>query len=307
MKYPQTITTSLGDLKIFALNDFTEEKSLHEFFPSLTPEDVKVYEKLYPNRLHNVKIFPWTYYCYLIQDKDKNILIDTGVGGGPGTNKYFDPSWRGKLLCKLEEIHVSPADIDFVVTTHIHPDHVGWNTALHNGVWERTFPNAKYLAHRADYDAYITGNMEGVFPGDCFEVCVQPLYEQNNLCLIDEPVYPLTDSILLKHIPGHTPGSMCIILKAEEKTCILTGDIFASPFQVTYPDTVYVWDFDKSLAAKGRNNIISSLIPEGGILGSCHFGIGTVFYKNGRYYWNELSSVYEEPLPSENYRQKEEL
>lgn len=282
--------TAIGNIQVFALNDFSEAKEVSDFFPSVTAEQLAQYQQFYPNRIQGNSIVPWTYCCYLIQDGGQNILIDAGVGGGAAYGMTFAPSWNGSLLEHLQNLSIKPEDIHAVVYTHLHRDHVGWGSVKRNGIFTKTFPRAVYYAHKSDYEAYQEGLLNGGFSGNCFDVCVRMHYENGDLRLLTDESFSLTHSVTLRRLPSHTPGSMYAEIRSGGDMGLFVGDILASPLTVTAPEHGFLYDaIQEPEAAQRRALLVHTCLREEGILASCHFGIGRVISKNNLPYWEELS------------------
>lgn len=277
------VRCAVGNVEIIGVNDFSEIQST-DWFPKAAPAELAHFEKLYPNRICGTQINPFTYFCYVICDQDHRILVDAGVGDGRG----FAPHWKGTLPDRLSEQGIRCQDITEVVFTHLHADHVGWSVRCTDHGWEKTFPNARYLAQKADYAAYHTGITTAAFPEGCFETCVQTLVDQGQFELITDDEYVLTPNVRLKRAPGHTPGSQYAVIRSHGQCCLLTGDCFDSPIQVSDPEIDYIWDIDKAGAAQARKAIMEAYGAEGTLLGGCHFGLGRLTYRDGQCYWEEI-------------------
>ena len=283
------ILANVGSVIVTAINDFTETQLATEFFPTVPKEKFEDYRALYPTCFSGDRIDPFTYFCYVIRDEDQVILVDTGVGGGPAVGKHYNPEWTGHLLDGMAQAGIRAEDITAVVFTHIHGDHIGGATTLVGDVWEKTFPNARYLARKADYDAYYGGVTTGAFPAGCFEVCIQPLYDKGALELYDNQPIQISKHITLYAMPGHTPGSQCAVIHAGDTRCVLAGDCLAHPLQITDPEQDYVWDIDRPAAYQARLRILTDFALKGALLGGCHFGLGRIETQNGRRFWCELA------------------
>lgn len=285
----KVIDINVGRIKILAFNDYTESQDAKEFFGTVTDEEWDAFQQVYPECItEELRIKPWPYYCYLVKDGRHTILVDAGVGGGPETGKTYSPEWIGSLPESLASEGIKPEDITELLFTHFHGDHVGWATTLVDGKWKKTFPNARYIARQADYDAYHNDIIKFAFPEGCFEACIQPLYDSGEITLITDEKYQISDSVYMESMPGHTPGSSCIVIQSEGMQCILTGDCIANPLQVTAPEKEYIWDADKPLAAKTKKKLIETYAAEGTLIGGCHFRIGRVLIKDGKRYLKEV-------------------
>lgn len=201
-------------------------------------------------------------HAYVIRTPRHTILIDTCVG-----NQKDRPSTRGwhrmdtAFLSDLARLGVTPADVDFVMCTHLHVDHVGWNTQLVDGRWVPTFPNARYLFHRTEIEHWETHGdyvPEGGASSDGFyEDSVLPVFEANQAELIDSD-FDLDHLIHIEPTPGHSPGHICIHLAAAtadgRKEAVFAGDLLHHPVQCAHPEwnSRFCWDADMSAATRKR-------------------------------------------------------
>jgi len=183
------------------------------------------------------------------------VLIDTGVG-----NDRERPHMPGLsmlntgFLQALEDAEVDPKNVDVVINTHLHTDHVGWNTHLVDGQWVPTFPNARYLINEADYRYFGpagAGTSEGV--RIVFDDSVTPVEEQIELWSDD---FQLSESLRLRPAPGHTPGSSVLWLDAG-KPAVFVGDLTHCPIQIPRPDDACAFDADPAAAVVTRKRIFT--------------------------------------------------
>jgi glyoxylase-like metal-dependent hydrolase (beta-lactamase superfamily II) len=165
-------------------------------------------------------------HTWIVKTGRHTILIDTCLGNhkdrhNPGWNKLNTP-----FLERLSACGCKPESVDFVMCTHLHVDHVGWNTKLENGRWVPTFPNAKYLFAKREYAHWETEHKtQGKETnGGSFDDSVLPIVEAGKAVMIDSDHQP--DPLLtIKDYPGHTPGSIAINLKDGGKQACFSGDI----------------------------------------------------------------------------------
>jgi glyoxylase-like metal-dependent hydrolase (beta-lactamase superfamily II) len=180
-------------------------------------------------------------HTYVIRTPRHTILVDTCVGNHkdrPSTKAWhrMETPW----LENLKRLGVDPEAVDFVLCTHLHVDHVGWNTRLENGRWVPTFPNAAYLFHTAEYayweevrdmdPAVGFGRTEG-----CFADSVLPVMEAGQALLVEDG-YRIDDALWLEHTPGHSPGHVCLNLETGGAQAVFSGGLLHHPVQCAYPD-----------------------------------------------------------------------
>ncbi|WP_099024112.1 MBL fold metallo-hydrolase [Mycolicibacterium palauense] len=192
---------------------------------------------------------------WVVQVDGALVVIDTGVGNGR-RRPHMPPlhDLDTDFLGGLRRAGVDPADVDVVVNTHLHTDHVGWNTRSADGVWVPTFPNARYLMPEADYryfapDSPTTNDgMRTVFADSIF-----PVADQIELFSGE---HRITDSLWLRPAPGHTPGSSVAWLDAGAPA-VFVGDLTHSPVQIPRPDDPCAFDVDAAEAAVTRSRIFT--------------------------------------------------
>ena len=156
--------------------------------------------------------------------------------------------------------------------THLHVDHVGWNTKLENGRWVPTFPNAKYLFAKREYAHWETEHKtQGKETnGGSFDDSVLPVVEAGKAVMIDSDHQP--DPLLtIKDYPGHTPGSIAINLKDGGRQACFSGDIMHHPIQVYHPDWSSQFCSDQELSAKSRRKLLEDCVESNALLCPAHF------------------------------------
>jgi glyoxylase-like metal-dependent hydrolase (beta-lactamase superfamily II) len=192
---------------------------------------------------------------WVIEVDGLTVVVDTGVG-----NDRHRPHLPGladlhtDFLGALSRAEVDPADVDVVVNTHLHTDHVGWNTRLDDGAWVPTFPNARYLVPEADYRHFAPDG-----PGDSegarivFDDSVFPVADQMELWSDD---LQLSESLRLRPAPGHTPGSSVLWLDAG-KPAVFVGDLTHCPIQIPRPEDPCGFDVDPAAAVVTRKRVFT--------------------------------------------------
>jgi len=204
-------------------------------------------------------------HAFLLRTDHRAILVDTGVG--PESAPAF--AWtrqRGGFDRELAETGVDPADVDTVVVTHVHDDHVGWNVA--EGTSDPWFANARYLVHRADWEWI--GSSEDEEDRAIFDATLRPLERTGLVDLVDEPV-ELSDDLLVRHAPGHTPGHQVVTVDSRGERAILAGDIANHPVMLLSPGVNGDTDHDPELALRTRAALVDAITREDRLVASSHF------------------------------------
>jgi glyoxylase-like metal-dependent hydrolase (beta-lactamase superfamily II) len=211
-------------------------------------------------------------HTWVVKTGKHTILIDTCLGNhkdrhNPGWNKLNTP-----FLERLQACGCHPDSVDFVMCTHLHVDHVGWNTRLENGRWVPTFMNAKYLFAKREYAHWETEHKtKGLETnGGSFDDSVLPVVDAGKAVMIDSDHQP--DPLLtIKDYPGHTPGSIAINLKDGGRQACFSGDIMHHPIQVYHPDWSSQFCSDQDLSAKSRRKLLEDCSESGALLCPAHF------------------------------------
>ncbi|CKH91254.1 MBL fold metallo-hydrolase [Mycolicibacterium smegmatis] len=206
---------------------------------------------------------------WVVEVDGLTVLVDTGVGNG--RDRPAMPFLAGldtDFLEALEAAGVSPASVDIVVNTHVHTDHVGWNTRRENDRWVPTFPNARYLVPEADYRYYHPENADARGPGRdeehqarldasriLFSDSILPVDEAGQIQLWCDD-YQISESLRLRPAPGHTPGSSVLWLDAG-RPAVFVGDLTHSPMQIHHPTDSCVLDEDFDQAAVTRRRVLT--------------------------------------------------
>jgi glyoxylase-like metal-dependent hydrolase (beta-lactamase superfamily II) len=241
-------------------------------FPALTPE------RLAENRpwLRQAKALDESdtlilcFQSYVVKTPHHTILIDSCIGNDKP--RPHRPKWHMKTddtyLRALAAAGVSVADIDVVMCTHLHVDHVGWNTRLDNGRWVPTFPNARYVFAKTEYDYWAAQNAKSELP--TFADSVLPLVEANRADIVADD-FSIGEHARILPTPGHTPGHVAIAFGKTRDDAIFIGDAMHSPLQIHYPELSPKFDVDPELAAKTRRNLLERLCDTDTLCCTAHF------------------------------------
>lgn len=211
------------------------------------------------------------------------VLVDTGMGPGP-----FEHTGRnGELLTSLAGLGVKPEDVDAVVTTHVHGDHIGWNVLWDSGKAKPTFPNAKYYVAASDWEHY--SKPENSNPA--FRRSVHPLEELGVLELVTGEV-EIASGIKTLPANGHTPGHQCVLVESDGQTGVLTGDLFHNVAQITEQTWCPTFDWDTRLSTASRQSVLGAALEHGWIVFSGHLpinaSIGRVVDRGGKPAWDPV-------------------
>ncbi|MEU7073117.1 MBL fold metallo-hydrolase [Streptomyces narbonensis] len=215
---------------------------------------------------------------WVLRSGGRTILVDTGVGDG--RERPHSPQFhrrRDGFLGRLERAGVRPEDVDVVVNTHVHADHVGWNTRAGEGEgeWVPTFPNAEYLVPAADDFHYgpANGYGGGLQEEDrlVYEESVAPVHRAGQVRLWDGE-HRVDENLTLESAPGHTPGSAVLRLASGGDRAVFVGDLVHSPVQLLEPSCGSCFCLDPGRAAASRRRILERAADERELVVPAHFG-----------------------------------
>lgn len=200
------------------------------------------------------------------------ILVDTGIGNG---KNRANPAWhdlRTDYLERLAAAGFPPESVDLVVLTHLHTDHVGWNTRQQGGEWVPTFPGARYLATRVEREFWAGRAMDEP-RRQMFRDSVHPVEDAGLLDLIDVPAEgaDIAPGVRLLPTPGHTPGHVAVELTSRGGTALITGDCIHHPVQLAHPGIGSCVDIDPEQSAATRRALLASLAGAGTLVLGTHF------------------------------------
>ncbi|HLY54576.1 MAG TPA: MBL fold metallo-hydrolase [Stellaceae bacterium] len=211
---------------------------------------------------------------WLLRTPTHNILIDTCCGNDK-PRPYFPPADRlnAPYLDRLKQAGCSPDDIDFVMCTHLHVDHCGWNTRLENGRWVPTFRKARHIFSRTECEAWgpgAAGERPLVAQPDVYEDSVAPVIAAGLAELIDGVFSPLA-GLSIEPAPGHSPGHCLIRAESGGTTGLFTGDVMHHPIQIAAPGLNSAFCSDPAQAARTRRRVLTECAEHGHLLVPAHF------------------------------------
>jgi glyoxylase-like metal-dependent hydrolase (beta-lactamase superfamily II) len=209
---------------------------------------------------------------WVIEVDGLTVVVDTGVGNDR-QRPHMPPldHLNTGFLAALESAGIDRGAVDVVVNTHIHSDHVGWNTLLENDAWVPTFPNARYLVPAADYHHFSPDGPAGRQPGDqlVFADSVLPIDEAGQLVQWSDD-YQISQSLRLRPAPGHTPGSSVLWLDAGQPA-VFVGDLTHSPLQLRRAADACAFDLDAPAATVTRRRIFTEAVQSKAAVIPAHY------------------------------------
>jgi glyoxylase-like metal-dependent hydrolase (beta-lactamase superfamily II) len=262
-----------GDLTIHrVIEQETSFLPALEMFPDLTGE------RLAENRswlkqakaLDDDDTLILCFQSYIVRTPHHTILIDTCIGNDKPrpTRPKWDMKTDNTYIGGLKAAGFSVEDIDFVMCTHLHPDHVGWNTRLQNGRWVPTFPNARYVFGKTEFEHWTTQNAKAAVPQ--FVDSVLPVVEAKRADIVGNDLAG-GDHARILPTPGHTPGHVAFAFGKGKDDAVFSGDLIHSPLQAVYPDLSLKFDVDPAQAARTRRGFLERYCDTDTLCCTAHF------------------------------------
>jgi len=213
-----------------------------------------------------------TIQTFLLRVGDRTIMIDPCVG--EHKERPAQAHWHRRdatgFLARLAAAGVQPEEVDVVFCTHLHSDHVGWNTQLLDGRWVPTFPNARYLIGRTEMAHWDALQARGTTKYAAIDDSVLPVVQAGQVDLVDDGHEPASGVTLLP-LPGHTPGQMGLHVHRGGERAIFCGDAIHTPVQVLHPELSAGLDTDRDLSRTTRLALLRGLSEQNGWLVPAHF------------------------------------
>ena len=195
-----------------------------------------------------------SFQSYVVRTPHNVILVDSCIGNDKARAR---PEWNLKrdqtFMRALAAAGFGVDDIDFVMCTHLHVDHVGWNTRLQDGRWTPTFPKARYLFAKGEFDYWTEQDAKTPLPH--FGDSVLPVMEAGQAELVRDD-HALGDHVRLLPTPGHTPHHVSVCFGRDGDDAVMTGDVLHSPLQARYPELSPRFDVDRDAAARTRRSFL---------------------------------------------------
>ncbi len=249
------------------------------FFPDF---DAEVFEEhrewLYPQHLDaQTGNLISSMHSWLIETPNHKVLVDTCIGNDKDRMPYRN--WHrmhSPWLDNLSRAGVSPEQIDYVMCTHLHVDHVGWNTRLDNGRWVPTFPNARYVFAQTEFDFWRAERDRedpetfNAVNNKTFDDSVLPILDMTEM--VDGETELIQDLLRLSPAPGHTPGSMTLTLESNDERALFCGDVCHHPIQIYLPHWNSAYCELPDQAIDTRRRMLTSCVEHHTLLMPSHFG-----------------------------------
>ena len=207
---------------------------------------------------------------YVVRTPDETVVIDTCVGNDKARENPLWNKRQGTWLDDLRAAGIAPEDVDYVLCTHMHVDHVGWNTRWVNGAWEPTFPRATYVFVGQEWEFWKHESEGGRDHDGCIDDSVIPIVRAGRAKLVDA-TGTLGNYLRFEPTPGHTPGHASVRLSTSAGSAIFSGDLMHRVVQVAEPQWSSRFCYDGPQAAKTRRAFVEQHADSGILICAAHF------------------------------------
>jgi glyoxylase-like metal-dependent hydrolase (beta-lactamase superfamily II) len=265
---------TVGNARITRIAELETVGGTRFILPQAGPDDVKALPWLIPHFANAEGRLKMTVQSLVVETPSQRIVVDTGLGNDKQGRKV--PIWNNlntSYIADMTAAGYPPESIDMVICTHLHVDHVGWNTMLKNDEWVPTFPNARYVFGRLEYDHWNRRHDDE--HSAVFNDSVKPIIDAGRAELVASDQM-LSDEITLIPTPGHSPGHMSVLITSVGKQVLLTGDVAHHPIQMVHLDWSSTVDSDPLQSAQTRRDLFSRFADTDTLVIGGHFDAGHI-------------------------------
>ena len=266
---------NMGRVRVTKIVELETTGSTRFILPLASHEEIRKLPWLIPDFATEEGRLKMSIHALVVETPARRIVVDTGLGNDKEGRKA--PAWNGRKTPFLETMTAAgfpPDSIDTVLCTHLHVDHVGWNTRLEGHRWVPTFANARYLFGRTEYEYWRDHSVEPD-KAAVFHDSVKPIMDAGKADLVAGNIR-LCDEITLIPTPGHTPGHMSVHIKSEGEDGLLAGDVAHHPCQMAHLDWSSTADSDPVQSIVTRRNLFSRFADKPVLVIGAHFNAGHI-------------------------------
>ncbi len=265
----------IGDVTVTKIVEVEGAGGTKFILPQASPDIIREIGWLIPRYATVEGKLKMSIHALIVETPSRRIIVDTCLGNDKQDRHI--PLWNNlntPFLFKLTEAGFAPETIDTVLCTHLHVDHVGWNTKRVAGAWVPTFPKARYLFGKTEYDFW-NGFEESKEQQAVFADSVKPIVDAGLAEFIPDE-YQVTEEITTVPTPGHSPGHMSIRIRSNGEEGLLLGDVAHHPCQMAHLDWSSTFDSDPAQAARTRETLFGKLASTKTLVIGGHFDPGYI-------------------------------
>lgn len=258
----ETLHWHIGDVRVTRVGELITPAPRHMLLPDVTDEqleDTSAWTAPYFTDGH-IRL---SFHTFIVESSGRTVVVDTCLGDNPVRVMPGDATFPDRVAA---EIDGGLDAVDLVLCTHLHFDHVGWNTRMTDGIRVPTFPNARYLFTRQELEFLDAEDHHEVREDD-----IDPLLEAGLVDII-ETRHQLTEELRTVPTPGHTPGHVSLLIESGEDRAVITGDAVHSPIQFRYPDIAATpFDWDSMISTETRRALVDQYLDSDALILGTHF------------------------------------
>ncbi|MEM7252567.1 MAG: MBL fold metallo-hydrolase [Pseudomonadota bacterium] len=262
----------VGNVRITRLVETELPTSPRFLFSGVSKEDVLGISWLRPHFADERGLLTLSIHALIVESMGQTLLVDTCVGNDKQREL---PDWnmrKGTFLADLAALGFPRESIDVVMCTHLHVDHVGWNTTWEDGEWIPTFPNARYLFARDEWDYWSVRGQDEF--GPVVEDSVRPIVDAGLADLV-EMNHRINDELWFEPTPGHTPGHVSVRIESDGEHAVITGDMTHHPCQFAHPEWAVSIDYDANASTQTRRDFYQRYADQPVLIIGTHFAAPT--------------------------------
>ena len=248
----------IGDVTVTKIVELEAMGGTRFILPQATREAALQIPWLAPHFMHDDGRLKMSIHALVIEAPGRRMIVDTCLGNDKQGREV--PAWnnfQGTFLRDLAAAGFARESIDTVMCTHLHVDHVGWNTMRVGGNWVPTFPNARYLMGRAEFDYWRDQRGREEFVA-VFDDSVRPVFDAGLVDLV-ETNHRISPEVNFVPTLGHTPGHVSVKISSQGEEALITGDFVHHPCQMARPDWAASVDYDQKASTQTRRDVFSEL------------------------------------------------
>jgi len=265
----------IGDVTVTRVVEMAVDAAVDGPIPFMldaTPASLRTMPWLYPNYVTEKGEIKLSFHALLVEAPGLKLVVDTCMGNDKPRKELGGNALHTAFLEDLTAAGFSRESVDAVVCTHLHVDHVGWNTMLEGGKWVPTFPKARYLMSRPDYEHFIDFDEEQ--QQAIMTDSVKPIFDAG-LAQTVELDHRISPELRLIPTTGHTPGHVSVMIESQGQAAVITGDMIHHPCQIGRPDWSTEYDTDKKASAATRHAVLKDWADKPILVIGTHFAAPT--------------------------------
>lgn len=266
---------TIGQIKITRVVEMEVTGGTRFILPDASREACLPYDWMRPHFMDEKGNLIMSIHALVVDTGKRKIVVDTCIGN----DKERDiPNWSNlqtRFLFDLEDAGYPADTIDTVLCTHLHVDHVGWNTKLEHGEWVPTFKNAQYLIAKSEWEHWNKVNSDG--SNTVMADSVYPIIDAGLATFVEEQ-HIVAPGVWLIPTPGHTPGHVSVYLQSRGESALITGDCIHHPVQMSKPEWCSSADSDQELGLITRKSLLEKYADSSVLIIGTHFASPTAGY-----------------------------